>query len=160
MLTMTDAEWTWLCSRCDCATHRHDHEWQKLLRQARAEILALHELEAELSAYRARDEKQTATYDAVVALIENPPTPTPALVQLMREAREQNPDGFKSHEELLAELNKRRRQPVIATCRDCSYVNEDEQKPTCGHPSSPGAGDEIVNIYESPLLDCPLRGAT
>ena len=45
-LTMTAEEEEWLRSRCDCATSLRgdDYPWQRLLRQARAEIDALRRL--------------------------------------------------------------------------------------------------------------------
>lgn len=85
------------------------------------------ELLAELTERRARDAEQTAQYDALMELVEHPPAPTPALVQLMREAREQNPDGFRSREELLAELAERRRQPVLTRCGECSSMRMREE---------------------------------
>lgn len=99
------------------------------------------ELEEELSAYRALDEEQRAQYDAVVEMCEHPPAPTPLLVRLMKEVEKWHPAP----------------PAVIVTCRDCAYVNDDDQDPTCGHPGSAGAGDEIISLYEAPPHDCPLR---
>ncbi len=60
---------------------------------------------------------------------------------------------------LYAEIDALRKLPVIVTCGDCRHVSTDHENPTCGHPKSAGAGDEIVSVYESPMTDCPLRGA-
>lgn len=46
-------------------------------------IMGRNELLAELKERRARDAEQAAQYDAVVELMEQPPAPTSALVQLM-----------------------------------------------------------------------------
>lgn len=40
------------------------------------------------------------------------------------------------------------------TCRDCQHLTD---RTTCGHPASPGAGDEEVDLYAPPPVDCPLR---
>jgi hypothetical protein len=113
------------------------------------------ELMAELSAFRARDEAQAATYDAIVALIENPPPPTPALVRLMKESKEQNPDGRLSREELLAELVERRRLPVIGFCHQCFYAHdEDDNSDECQHELGEDRG---INSMCTPPDWCPLR---
>lgn len=50
-LTMTDAEWTWLCHLCDdIPTLTHLRALQELLRQVRTEIEALHTQVAERDA--------------------------------------------------------------------------------------------------------------
>jgi hypothetical protein len=40
------------------------------------------------------------------------------------------------------------------TCQNCRHVTD---RTTCGHPASPGAGDEEVDLYSPPPVDCPLR---
>lgn len=58
---------------------------------------------------------------------------------------------------LLAEIDALRSLPVIRTCEDCSHAYPSSEHWACGHPYSPGAGDEIVRIDAAPPTDCPLR---
>ena len=58
---------------------------------------------------------------------------------------------------LYAEIDALRSLPVIRTCEDCSHAYPSSEHWACGHPYSPGAGDEIVRIDAAPPTDCPLR---
>ena len=60
---------------------------------------------------------------------------------------------------LVQERDALHRLPVIRTCEDCSHAYPSSEHWACGHPYSPGAGDEIVRIDAAPPTDCPLRGA-
>ena len=103
------------------------------------------ELEAELSAFRARDEEQAATYDAVLEMIEHPPAPSPTLVKIMKMARErvaQNP-------------------PVIASCEVCPHGNAAEGSQLyCFHPSASRETDGNPRRVKRavPPSWCPWRG--
>lgn len=108
------------------------------------------ELEEELSAFRAAQEAQNARYDAVLEMIEHPPAPTPLLVKLMAEAKARQPAP----------------PAVIATCGDCAYPMDDNDRAThdepywlCSHVDAPaGDGCELAGLDAEPPTWCPLRG--
>lgn len=73
--------------------------------------------------------------------------------------------------DLLAEVDRLRALPVIATCGDCRRAQQDIKRWRCEHPGAPrlsvservGPGPTgdcpSVDPYAAPPTWCPLRGA-